>query len=74
MPLELEAMYRLSTFGAQALYGRTLGVVEVRRMELMARVVNVYRSFHASRDWAAWREQHPADFELLTYAMKVADG
>ena len=70
-PVELEAWQAINAYGAAGLYGRPLGVREVRRMELGARVVRLYQSFHAAKDWLAWQSDHPKDFEFLTFAMKL---
>ena len=70
-PPELETLRRIDRYGSSAIYGRVLGVREIRRMEMAARTVNTYLSFHESKDWAAWQKQHPQDFEFLTYAIKL---
>jgi len=70
-PPELETLRRLDRYGSPAIYGRVLGVREIRRMEMAARTVNAYLGMHASKDWIEWQKQHPSDFEFLTYAIKL---
>lgn len=69
--MELETLRRVDRYGAASIFGRVLGIVEVRRMEVAARVVNTYRSLHASQDWIEWQKQNPKDLEFLTYAIKL---
>jgi hypothetical protein len=59
IPREIEAGILIDRFGAQAVYGRTLGVKEIRRIAAAENVVNSYRSRQASTDWYAWAKDHP---------------
>jgi hypothetical protein len=62
----------IDRYGAQSIYGRVLGVGEVRRMQLAARVVNVYLGLHASADWGKWQEQYPNDMAFLQHVMRIS--
>ena len=61
----------IDRYGGQSIYGRVLGVREVRRMQLAARTLNTALSFRGSPDWQVWQEQHPNDFDFLTYAIRL---
>lgn len=66
-------MHRLiEAYGAQAIYGRTLGAGEVRRMNAATNIVAYYRQRAASGDWVAWARDNPNEAEYLNIAMIAA--
>ena len=79
MPGELEAANMVDKFGASAVFGRTLGVGEMRSMNRAQAVYRVYQSRDRYRDeagvnnWAEWAQKFPDDNELLDQAMTEAE-
>lgn len=81
LPVELETAWRVDEYGAAAVYGRVLGVGEMRRMSVARRVYNAYQSRDAYRnkdgnkDFAEWAGKYPDAAELLNDAVRmVQDG
>ena len=62
----------IDRFGAQAVYGRTLGAGEMRRMVLTENVINAYRARERSENWAKWVQENRQASELLAQAAKAA--
>ena len=66
-------------FGAQAVFGRVLGVSEMRRMSLAQRVQQAYHARQAYKDaegvnnWASWAERNPEMNDLINSAMSEAE-
>ena len=58
-------------FGAQAVYGRSLAVSEMRAVMLTENVVDAYESRKASGSYAEWSEKHPASAKLLADAERA---
>ena len=52
------------------MYGRTLGLVEMRRIMTAERVVNTYRAWMAG-DMAKWAAANPNDFEFISTVAKL---
>jgi hypothetical protein len=72
-PRELDALRAIRTFGAQAVWGRPVGVGEIRRMTFAERIVGAYRSRDKHPDgWAAWAAANPILNRLLNAAMLAA--
>ena len=65
-------------FGASSVFGRVLGVGEMRRMALAQRVYQAYQARRNYRDadgaenWAEFATRNPKSQDLLTYAMNEA--
>ena len=72
MPAEIRLLREVDRFGAQAVFGRTLGAKEIRRMMIAENIVNAYRARAASENWAAWETDNPQVAALLNAAMKAA--
>lgn len=70
MPREIEAGRLISRFGAQSVYGRTLGLRELRRIRLAERVEQVCRRWLAPKA-GEWFAAHPDDQELFQWALKA---
>ncbi len=70
MPPEIELGQLISRFGAQAVYGRTLGIGEMRRIGLAERVAFVCRKW-LSPTSGQWFAAHPEDNVLLAWAVEA---
>lgn len=68
--MEVEALELIDRFGAQAIYGRVLGVSELRAMYHAERIVNAYRARARAESRVDWNEAHPASAKLL-YAIEL---
>jgi len=79
MPMELEAANMVDKFGAQAVYGRILGVSEMRRMNLAQKIHQAYYARKNYKDaegvnnWAEFAEKYPAMNDQLNNAMTEAE-
>lgn len=71
-PPELVALGYIDRFGAAAVYGRTLGAGEMRRMALAENVVNAYKARARAENWAQWAQENRQASELLAQAAKAA--
>lgn len=69
--MELEALRFIDRFGAQNVYGRPLGLGEMRRMRIAE---NIYEWAKAqnSGERAAWGQAHPEQSAALSYAFSCA--
>lgn len=65
---ELEKLWLIDRFGAQAVVGRILGVGEMRRMIAVEGIVKSHREREESEDWAKWAEKNEASNALLVRA------
>lgn len=72
MPPEIRLLHAVDRFGAQAVFGRTLGAGEIRRMMVAENIVNCFRARTASSNWAAWETENKAEAKLLQVALKAA--
>jgi len=63
----------LDRFGAQALYGRTLGFGEARRILLVAQIIESYRERNSAQNWAGWTAAFPEKSRLLNWVCQVAE-
>ena len=68
MPTEIEMLRACERFGAWAVFGRPLGVGEVRNMTAAQYIVDAYRAREASKDWAGWASSNPQANRLLDAA------
>ena len=65
LPDEIEAARLIGRFGVQAVYGRTLGYGEARRIAIAEGLIDAYKSRAAYRDesevenWAEWSARYP---------------
>lgn len=66
-PREIEAGRLIDRFGAQAVYGRTLGVKEMRRITVAENVARAYEIRQSSSDWVKWSKDNPELAKLLEY-------
>ncbi len=53
------------------MFGRPLGLIEMRRILRAERLVSVYRSMIGAESWLAWQQEHPQDFEFLSLALRL---
>lgn len=78
MPREYEIGRLIDRFGAQSVYGRLLGVGEMRRIMRVEAIVSAYQSRENWRDeggktnLADWSRKHAGLSRLLNEAMKAA--
>ena len=73
-PRELDALRAIRAFGAEAVWGRPIGVGEIKRMVLADNIVQAYRGRLAHADgWAAWASENPEANSLLNLAMRLAN-
>jgi len=70
---ELLAGQLITRFGAQAVYGRSLGYGELRRIWYAEAVVSAYHERARASDWVAWAQQNPQLNSLLLSAMNPYD-
>jgi hypothetical protein len=77
MPREIESAALIDRFGVQSVYGRLLGVGEMRRMMHVEAIVTAYQSRERYRDqnggvnFAEWAAQNKAAARLLNEALKA---
>lgn len=65
VPAEIEARGLVDRFGTQAVYGRPMGVREMRRIMLAERIERLVARWNGPGA-AEWFNTHPADSALLT--------
>lgn len=70
-PREYIAAQLVSRFGAQAVFGRQLGMGEMRRILVVENVINAYHSRARAENWAQWAAQNPDGSRILNAAMKA---
>lgn len=72
-PVELDALRAIQVFGAEAVWGRPIGVGEMKRMMVAESIVRAHigRAKH-KEGWAAWAAANPDLNALLIAAMKMA--
>jgi hypothetical protein len=72
-PKELDALRAIGVFGAEAVWGRPIGVGEMRRMMAADAIVRAHmgRAKH-KEGWAAWAAANPEQNALLNAAMMLA--
>ncbi len=77
LPIELETAWKVDEYGADAVFGRRLGVGEMRRMSAAKRVYVAYHNRENYRDkdgkknFAEWAGKYPYDAELLNKAVRM---
>lgn len=73
MPLEIEAGRLIGRFGAPAVYGRPMGLVEMRAIALAENAERAYRGYRAAVDSEAgsvsWAEKNPEQAALVARAV-----
>ena len=72
--MEIELGKIIDRFGAQAVFGRTIGAKEIRRIAMAETIVRLFRERAASDNWAAWAGNNPEYAELLSRAAELANG
>jgi hypothetical protein len=70
MPAEIELGHAVDRYGGLAVFGRTIGGLEMRRISLAERVVAAFRA--RTGDWAVWDEENPEVANLLGLALREA--
>jgi len=76
VPLELEAAWRISDIGPEAVLGERAAAYMVRRVALSHAVYLAYcgrrdyRDEHGAENWAKWSKHYPDQNRLLMAAMK----
>lgn len=71
-PPDLQLLYAINRFGAQAVFGRTLGAKEIKRMNASENIVNWFRERSKSQNWATWSKEHPEQARALETAARIA--
>ena len=67
-------MNAVDRFGAQAVFGRVLGVVEMRRMAMARQICDFYyardryRDGDGKKNWVEWSDQNSEASEILMKA------
>lgn len=70
---EIRLLRNVDRFGAQAVFGRTLGAKEIRQMLTAEAIVQAYHERAASENWAAWEQDNPGRAALLHKAMRLTN-
>ena len=65
MPMEFEALRMVDRFGTPAVFGRSLGYGELRRMALTENIVRAFEARQKSPNFVAWEIEHPDETRLL---------
>jgi hypothetical protein len=72
-PKELDALRAIEVFGAEAVWGRPIGVGEMRRMMVADAIVRAHHGRATHKEgWAAWAAANPEQNALLNAAMRLA--
>jgi hypothetical protein len=76
-PLELLAGELVDRFGAQAVYGRLMGVGEMRAIHVAENVLAAYRGYLAAlgdpeAGSAGWAAKHPELARVAVWALEVS--
>lgn len=72
MPLDIQQLRYVDRFGGHAVMGRSLGVIEMRRMIVSENIVNAYNTRGPSDKWAEWAKENKDQSALLNQAMILA--
>jgi hypothetical protein len=73
-PTELDALRAIRVFGAEAVWGRPIGVGEMKRMMVAESIVRAHVSRATHKEgWAAWAAANPGLNALLNAAMFEAE-
>lgn len=70
-PLETEEIVFLDEFGAQAVYGGLMTVVDMRRVLWTKRLMTAYKTRERAENMAEWAEKHEAENGWLTWAERI---
>lgn len=70
-PEEIRAGRLIDRFGAQSVYGRPLGYLEMRRITVAENIERICRKWQ-EKDAAKWFAKHPDDLKTLTWAKEQA--
>lgn len=71
-PRELQLLYAINRFGAQAVMGRSLGAGEIKRMSAAENIVNWFRERTKAINWATWSKENPGKAHMLEVAAQIA--
>lgn len=71
-PKDLQLLWAIQKYGAQAIYGRTLGRMEIKRMTASENILNLFKERSKSVNWAAWSTSNPAEARMLEAAAQIA--
>ena len=64
----------MDRFGVEAVYGRTPGGQELRRMIQAENVVKAYEERAQAENWAQWAKDYPEKNRLLAEAERLVNG
>jgi len=64
----------IDRFGVEAVYGRTPGAGELRRMVVAENVIKAFEARQQAQDWAQWSKDNPELAALLAQAMRLTNG
>lgn len=70
MPVEIELGRLVNRFGAQAVYGRALGLLEMRRITLAENIERACQKWKAPNA-GKWFQAHPDDLVIFDWAKKA---
>lgn len=74
IPREIELGKVVDRFGAQAIFGRSIGAKEIKRIAMSETIVRLFRERAKAENWAAWVVNNQAEAELLSIAAELANG
>lgn len=72
VPDEVILSQYIDRFGVQAVYGRTPGAGELRRIVAAENIIRIYDEATGAEDWVAWSKANPDNAERLSSAIKAA--
>lgn len=78
VPPQIELGNAVNRYGGTAVYGRTIGALEMRSISLAERVVSAYHARQGTTEsgdqsnWATWSETHQELADLLGLALREA--
>jgi len=76
MSPEIELGNAVDRFGGQVVYGRPIGMLEMRQITLAERIVNAYDARQVSDEnqanWAEWSAENQGAANLLGLSLRAA--
>ena len=72
MPPDVELANAVDRFGGMAVFGRTIGALEMRRISLSENIGNAYQAREKADDWAEWSAGNQGAADLLGLALRAA--
>ena len=72
MPIAYSTLLNIDRFGAQAVFGRPLGVDEITSMRVVENIILSVKARERASDYAKWVTDNPEAQELISDARKYA--